>query len=235
MSFSNAGKWKVKVKSLSRVLATPWTTAYQAPPSMGFSRQEYWSRLPLPSLRTIYTHMQISVYKMWNLSRIVPKPVPCGLTELQICKRSLVGYNPWSRKESDMTEQLSAHTQDWKKSDEAYPESSVLFLRTACESAIKVLRILLKRKVNLWIVPSVYTHKHIKSLRASKEKEKKTYTSIKINRNYSEQRMKIYCAFNILHGYCCHCYYYFYKCCHEFNILNWHLLSCLILFLQMYS
>ena len=81
----------------------------------------------------------------------------------------------------------------------------------------------------------MYTHKHIKSLRASKEKEKKTYTSIKINRNYSEQRMKIYCAFNILHGYCCHCYYYFYKCCHEFNILNWHLLSCLILFLQMYS
>ena len=44
-------KWKVKVKSLSRVwlLATPWTAAYQAPPSMGFSRQEYWSGLPLPS------------------------------------------------------------------------------------------------------------------------------------------------------------------------------------------
>ena len=41
ISFSNAGKWKVKVKSLSRVglLATPWTAAYQAPPSMGFSRQ----------------------------------------------------------------------------------------------------------------------------------------------------------------------------------------------------
>ena len=51
MSFSNASKWKVKLKSLSRVrlLATPWTAAYQAPPSMGFSRQEYWSRVPLPS------------------------------------------------------------------------------------------------------------------------------------------------------------------------------------------
>ena len=51
ISFSNAWKWKVKVKSLSRVwlLATPWTAAYQAPPSMGFSRQEYWSGLPLPS------------------------------------------------------------------------------------------------------------------------------------------------------------------------------------------
>ena len=51
ISFSNAWKWKVKVKSLSRVrlLVTPWTAAYQAPLSMGFSRQEYWSGVPLPS------------------------------------------------------------------------------------------------------------------------------------------------------------------------------------------
>ena len=51
ISFSNAWKWKVKGKSLScvRLLATPWTAAYQAPPSMGFSRQEYWRGLPLPS------------------------------------------------------------------------------------------------------------------------------------------------------------------------------------------
>ena len=42
---------KVKVKSLSRVrlFVTPWTVAYQAPPSMGFSRQDYWSGLPFPS------------------------------------------------------------------------------------------------------------------------------------------------------------------------------------------
>ena len=48
----NAWKWKVKVKSLSRVwlFATPWTAAHQAPPSMGFSRQEYWNGVPLPSL-----------------------------------------------------------------------------------------------------------------------------------------------------------------------------------------
>ena len=48
---SNAWKWKVKVKLLSRVqlFATAWTAAYQAPPSMGFSRQEYWSGVPLPS------------------------------------------------------------------------------------------------------------------------------------------------------------------------------------------
>ena len=58
ISFSNGWEWKVKVKSLSRVwlLATPWTAAYQAPLSMGFSRQEYWSGVPLPSL-------------MWNLKR----------------------------------------------------------------------------------------------------------------------------------------------------------------------
>jgi len=51
ISFSNAWKWKVKVKSLGhvRLPATPWTTAYQAPPSMGPSRQEYWSGVPLPS------------------------------------------------------------------------------------------------------------------------------------------------------------------------------------------
>ena len=51
ISFSNVWKWKVKVKLLSRVqlLVTPWTAAYQAPPSMGFSRQEYWSGVPLPS------------------------------------------------------------------------------------------------------------------------------------------------------------------------------------------
>ena len=48
---SNPWKWKVKVKSLNRVrlLATPWTAAHQAPPSMGFSRQGYWSGVPLPS------------------------------------------------------------------------------------------------------------------------------------------------------------------------------------------
>ena len=52
ISFSNAWKRKVKVKSLScaRLLATPWTGAYQAPPFMGFSRQEYWSGVPLSSL-----------------------------------------------------------------------------------------------------------------------------------------------------------------------------------------
>ena len=51
ISFSNAWKWKVKVKSLScvQLFATPWTAAYRAPPPMGFSRQEYWSGVPSPS------------------------------------------------------------------------------------------------------------------------------------------------------------------------------------------
>ena len=57
ISFFNAWKWKVKVKSLSRVqlLATPWTVAFQAPPSMGFSRQQYWSGVPLPPPLLCYT------------------------------------------------------------------------------------------------------------------------------------------------------------------------------------
>ena len=51
ISFSNAWKWRVKVKYLShvRLFETPWTAAYQAPPSMGFSRQEYWSGVPFLS------------------------------------------------------------------------------------------------------------------------------------------------------------------------------------------
>ena len=62
ISFSNAWKWKVKVNSLSRVqlLAIPWTAAYQAPPSMGFSRQEYWSGVPLPSSLNVATCGQMA-------------------------------------------------------------------------------------------------------------------------------------------------------------------------------
>ena len=54
IAFSSAWKWKVKVKSLSRIqlFTTPWTSAYQAPLYMGFSRQEYWSGVPLPSLNS---------------------------------------------------------------------------------------------------------------------------------------------------------------------------------------
>ena len=60
ISFSNAWKCEVKVKSLSRLwlFVTPWTAAHQAPPSMGFSRQEHWSGVPLPSLQYILRFSQ---------------------------------------------------------------------------------------------------------------------------------------------------------------------------------
>ena len=50
ISFFNAGKWKVKSLSSVQLFATPWTAAHQAPLSMGFSKQEYWYGVPLPSL-----------------------------------------------------------------------------------------------------------------------------------------------------------------------------------------
>ena len=60
-SFSNAWKRKVKVTSLSRVwLSDPMTAAYQAPPSMGFSREEYWNGLPLPCF-TVWHRIKCSV------------------------------------------------------------------------------------------------------------------------------------------------------------------------------
>ena len=69
ISFSNAWKWKVKVKSLSRVrlFATPGTAAHQAPLSMGFSRHEYWSGVPLPSLNWVI-NSPILYYKPKALS-----------------------------------------------------------------------------------------------------------------------------------------------------------------------
>ena len=66
ISFSNAWKWKVKLKSLSRVRpsATPRTATYQAPPPMGFCRQEYWSGVPLPSPN--YTLGYINTKQNWQ-------------------------------------------------------------------------------------------------------------------------------------------------------------------------
>ena len=63
ISFSNAWKWKVKVKLLSRVwlFATAWTAAYQAPLPMGFSGQEYWSGLALP-----HSHPQNTFISKWE-------------------------------------------------------------------------------------------------------------------------------------------------------------------------
>ena len=92
-------KGKVKVKSLSRVglLATPWTAAYQAPPSMGFSRREYWSGVPLPSLYLLYS----SVYMSIPISQFFLPPFPlktmlvfyiCNSIFLEILIRSFVPF-----------------------------------------------------------------------------------------------------------------------------------------------
>ena len=85
ISFSNAWKRKVKVKSLSRVqlLATSWTAAHQAPPSMGFSRQEYWSRLPLPSPYLVTDRSKINSMGIWY------RPLALCLTPVMQATRTL--------------------------------------------------------------------------------------------------------------------------------------------------
>ena len=74
ISFFNAWKWKVKVKPLScvRPSATPWAAAYQAPPSMGFSMQEYWSGVPLPS-----PLQMVSMLYIMNSNKVC-MGFPCG-------------------------------------------------------------------------------------------------------------------------------------------------------------
>ena len=97
ISSSSAWKWKVKVKSFSRarLLVTPWTAAYQASPSMGFSRQEYWSGVPLPS-------PFISGCASKNgIARSL------GSHVLSSRQGSLACCSPWGRKESDVTEWLN--------------------------------------------------------------------------------------------------------------------------------
>ena len=90
ISFSNAWKWNVKVKLLScvRLLATPWSAAYQAPASMGFSRQEYWSGVPLPSLGTQHSD-SIFLY-ISKLSPWLSLVVICHHTKSYI----VIEYNP---------------------------------------------------------------------------------------------------------------------------------------------
>ena len=78
ISFSNVWKWKGKMKSLShvRLLVTPWTAAYQAPPPIGFSWHAYWSGVPLPSP---YSIRQFSLF-------------PCSLLQLSNDKAPGLGF-----------------------------------------------------------------------------------------------------------------------------------------------
>ena len=119
ISFSHAWKWKVKVTSLSRVrlLATPWTAAHQAPPSMEFSRQEYWSGVPLPSPTFHHSRLKFKIRKSRdnrNSRHVWPWSTKWSQTKansfvtrtrLWICEgeRSLACYSPWGCKELDMT------------------------------------------------------------------------------------------------------------------------------------
>ena len=96
ISFSNEWKWKVQVKSLSRVwlFATPWTAAYQAPPSMGFARQEYWSEEPLASWLWLYSNSlsyNTRVFPLWAQLPFKAHGLPLPLYKL---KTSLTEYLP---------------------------------------------------------------------------------------------------------------------------------------------
>ena len=103
ISFSNAWKWKVKVKSLSRVwlFATPWTAAYQAPLPKGFSRQEYWSGLPLPSPSPNYTPPNKNTslipisFKPIMVSCVSPRLLPSVLRWSQLFFKSFFRFNQY--------------------------------------------------------------------------------------------------------------------------------------------
>ena len=88
-------KVKSKVKSLSRVqlLVTPWTAAHQAPPSMGFSRQEYWSGVPLPSPMTNLD----SILK----SRDITLPTKVRLVKAMVFPVVMYGCESWTMKKAE--------------------------------------------------------------------------------------------------------------------------------------
>ena len=97
ISFSSAWKWKVKVKSFSlvRLLATPWTAAHQAPPPMGFSRQEYWSGVPLPSQLVPNPLLLLQLELYWRVFYI---GFPCKISLIQkrilLFKRIVGNHKP---------------------------------------------------------------------------------------------------------------------------------------------
>ena len=112
----------MKVKSLSRVrlFLTPWTAVYQAPPSMGFSRQEYWSGVPSPSplypatlLNSLISSSKFLIlslgFSMYSIWRRQWQSTPVLLPGKSHGWRSLGDYSPWGHEESDMTEQLHFH------------------------------------------------------------------------------------------------------------------------------
>ena len=98
ISFSNAWKRKVQVKSLScvRFLATPWTAAQQAPPSMGFSRQEYLSGVPLPSPLTSYRQCHMSISRSWSCHSSPPGVALSKCLQSHLFTPSLYQISSWT-------------------------------------------------------------------------------------------------------------------------------------------
>ena len=94
----------MKVKSLSRVrfLVTPWTAAYQAPPSMGFSKQEYWSGVPLPVHHQLLEHAQTHVHQVDDASNhlILCRPLfllPSILPSIRVFSNEFLLHNRWPK------------------------------------------------------------------------------------------------------------------------------------------
>ena len=100
IAFSNAWMWKVKVKSLSRVwlFATPWSATHQAPPSMGFSRQEYWSGVPLPSLCLSTTWLLMGKYYKIRKTGIRWGKERSKTVFLQYALPTCLPCTPWERR-----------------------------------------------------------------------------------------------------------------------------------------
>ena len=133
ISFSNAWKWKVKVKSLSRVRlpATPWTAAYQLPPSIGFSRQEYWSRVPLPSPKSMMLAVGYSY-----VAFIMLKKCPSILALLNVfIKKEYIG----------LCQKLFLHQLKW--SCAFFLDSLMCIINTLINSCM------LSHPYSLWIKP----------------------------------------------------------------------------------
>ena len=98
ISFSNAWKWKVKVKLLSHVQpsATAWTAAYQPPPSMGFSRQEYWSRVPLPSPNNFNNYLKLTLLFLVLSFLLHCSTITLGYTAFKLILSSLLFCHKFS-------------------------------------------------------------------------------------------------------------------------------------------
>ena len=106
ISFSNAWKWKVKSLSHVQLLGTPWTAAYQAPPSMGFSRQEYWSGVPLPSPKVFLAKAMVFPVVMYGCESWTVKKAECWRIDafelLEKCWRRLLRV-PWTARRSNQS------------------------------------------------------------------------------------------------------------------------------------